>query len=148
MNDVDLRVHPPRGPRVQIAGLVFMARTVDKMRAKLAGTEGVYKIGPGLSQYLLEWLGVTEEQFAEAVRGAANDEDVAEWLRTHCDTTRFAAINERLSQRGIRDAEHFAQVLPRYPILRERPELRNWFEILEADDVWIFDPKNAASEPA
>ena len=37
----------------------------------------------------------------------------------------------------------FAEVLPRYPVLREHPELRNWFEILDVDDAWIFDPANA-----
>jgi len=35
-------------------------------------------------------------------------------------------------------------VLPRYPVLREHPRLRNWFEILDLDDRWIFDPANAA----
>ena len=55
----------------------------------------------------------------------------------------FESINERLASRGIRDDAHFAEVLPRYPLLAEHPELRNWFEILELDDVWIFDPANA-----
>ena len=55
----------------------------------------------------------------------------------------FDAINQRLSERAIRDDAHFAEVLPRYPVLREHPHLRNWFEILEVDDRWSFDPANA-----
>jgi hypothetical protein len=134
--DADLRAHPPRGPRQQLAGLVFLPRTIDKIRAKLQGTLGFYKIAPGMSVYLFEWLGITEEQFTEAVRAARSEADVAEWLTSHCDTTTFATINERMSERAIRDEAHFADVLPRYPVLRERPELRNWFEIFELDDVW------------
>jgi len=140
--DADLRVHPPRGPREQLAGLIFVPRTIDKVRAKLQNTLGFYRVKPGLSGYLFDWLGVTEEQFTDAVRDAQGDSEIAEWLRTHCDTTTFGAINERLSERGIRDDEHFAEVLPRYPVLRDHPQLRNWFEIIEVDDRWTFDPAN------
>jgi hypothetical protein len=141
--DADLRAHPPRGPREELAGLMFLPRTIDKVRAKLQGTLGFYKVAPGVSGYLFEWLGITEEDFTAAVHAAKSDEDVVTWLGTHVDTTRFAEINERLSARAIRDAEHFAQVLPRYPVLKEYPQLRNWFEIFEIDDRWTFDPANA-----
>lgn len=143
--DADLRVHPPRSPRVMLGGLFFLARTIDKMRAKLQGTLGYYKIGPGISVYLIEWLGLTEEQFAEAVRRAHDDADVVAWLHSRCDRGTFPAINQRLSERAIRDDDHFRDVLPRYPVLREYPHLRNWFEILELDDRWIFDPANAGA---
>ncbi|HEY4439117.1 MAG TPA: DUF5069 domain-containing protein, partial [Candidatus Elarobacter sp.] len=129
--DADLREHPPRGPRVMLGGLYFLARTIDKTRAKLQGTLGQYKVGPGISMYLFEWLGLTEEQFTEAVRGAKDDDEVVAWLQAHTDPNGYPSINERLSQRGIRDDEHFLEVLPRYPVLREYPHLRNWFEIFE-----------------
>ena len=141
--DADLRTHPPRSPRVMLGGLYFLARTIDKTRAKLQGTLGYYKIGPGISIYLIEWLGLTVEQFTEAVRIANSDDDVVVWLHARCDRGTFPAINQRLSERGIRDDEHFREVLPRYPVLHEHPHLRNWFEILEVDDRWIFDPANA-----
>ena len=141
--DADLREHPPRPAHEMLGGLYFLARTIDKTRAKLQGTLGVYKIGPGLSVYLFEWLGITEEQFTDAVRNAKSDEDVVAWVHSHCDRGAFDSINERLAARGIRDEEHFRQVLPRYPVLRDYPDLRNWFEILDVDDRWIFDPANA-----
>jgi Domain of unknown function (DUF5069) len=144
--DADLRGHPPRGPRVMLAGLVFLPRTIDKMRAKIQGTLGLYKIGPGISIYLFEGLGITEEEFEAAVREARSDDDVADWIAAHTDPSTYASINERLSGRAIRDDAHFAEVLPRYPVLRENPHLRNWFEIFELDDVWSFDPANAGKE--
>lgn len=141
--DADLRAHPPRGPRERLAGLVMMARTVDKLRAKIQGTLGPYKIGPGLSQYLIEWLGLTEDQLTEAVRGAKDDAELARWIESRCDRTTFDDINARFEARGLRDEAHRAEVLPRYPVLEEQPQLRLWFDILEADDRWMFDPKNA-----
>ena len=141
--DADLRAHAPRSPQVMLGGLYFLARTIDKTRAKLQGTLGHYKIGPGLSMYLFEWLGITEDDFTQAVREAKTDEDVVEWLLARADRDTFRAINQRLSERAIRDDEHFAQVLPRYPVLGEYPHLRNWFEILDLDDRWSFDPANA-----
>lgn len=142
--EADLRVHPPRNAREQLAGLVFLPRTIDKVRAKLQHTSGFYRVGPGLSIRLFEWLGISEEDFTQAVRDATSDDDIAEYIRTHCDTTTFAEINQRLLERAIRDDEQFAEVLPRYPVLRDYPQLRNWFEIFEIDDRWSFDPTNAA----
>ena len=136
--DADLRAHAPRSPFAQIAGLVFMARTVDKLRAKIQGTLGAYKIGPGISIYLFEYLGVTEEQMIDVVRGAKGDDGVAEWLRANTDTTRYPEHNEKLMTRGIRDAEHRAAVLPNYPVLAEHPDMPNWFEIFVLDDAWMF----------
>jgi hypothetical protein len=140
--EYDLRAHPPRSPRVMLGGLYFLARTIDKTRAKLQDTLGTYRVGPGLSIYLIEWLGLDEERFTAVVREADTDEAVVAWLHAHCDRGTFPAINQRLSERGIRDDEHFREVLPRYPMLREHPDLRNFFEILELDDKWIFDPAN------
>lgn len=141
--DADLRAHPPRGPREKLAGLVLMARTVDKLRAKIQGTLGPYKIGPGLSAYLIDWLGLDEQELTEAVRGARGDAEVARWIEGRCDRAAFDDINRRLETRGLRDDAHRAEVLPRYPVLEEQPQLRLWFDILEADDRWMFEPRNA-----
>jgi hypothetical protein len=138
----DLRVHPPRPARVQLGGIMFMARTVDKMRAKIQGTLGPYKIAPGISAYIFEGLDITEEQFEEAVRNASTDADIVAWLEANTDPAKIPALNDMLVKRGIRDAEHRAQVLPSYPILANRPNLTNWFEIFDLDDEWMYESGN------
>ena len=125
-----------------LGGIVFLPRTIDKTRAKLQGTLGPYKVTPGISGYLFEWLGITEEQFTEAVRAAANDDDIVAWLRTNTDPAKYPGLNEMLVNRGIRDDEHRETVLPAYPILAARPDLRNWFEIFDLDDRWMYAPEN------
>lgn len=143
--DCDLREHPPRRARQMLGGLYFLARTIDKMRAKQAGTIGPYKIGPGISIYLFEGLGITEEQFAEAVRTAKDDADVVAWVHAHSDQSKYGEINEMLFNRKIRDEEHLKQVLPAYPILNDHPGLRNWFDIFDLDDEWMYKPENRAT---
>ena len=75
--DADLRRHPPRAPREKLAGILFMARTVDKLRAKLQGTMGIYRIAPGISGYVFEGLGLTEDQFTAVVDNAKDDAEIA-----------------------------------------------------------------------
>lgn len=125
-----------------IGGLYFLARTIDKTRAILAGTQGEYKVAPGISGYLFDDLGISEEQFTAAVRAAKSDDDVIAWLHANTDRSKYAEINEKLSTRRIRDAEHRATFVDRYPILLERPDLWNWFEIFDLDDEWMFRPEN------
>jgi hypothetical protein len=140
--DFDLRVHPPRPATEKLGGIYFLARTIDKTRAKIAGTLGPYKITPGISGYIFEWLGITEDAFTEAVRNAKSDDDVVAWVHANTDPAKYDGLNDMLVNRGIRDAEHRAQVLPAYPILEERPDLTNWFAIFEIDDKWMYEPEN------
>jgi hypothetical protein len=146
--EADLRVHPPRPPREILGGIVFLPRTIDKTRAKIQGTLGPYKIQPGISGYVFEWLGLTEEQFTEAVRAASSDADVVRWVHANTDAAKYAGLNDMLVNRRIRDDEHRAQVLPAYPILNGRPDLWNWFEIFELDDVWMYAPENRGKPAA
>jgi hypothetical protein len=140
--DADLREHPPRSSRDQLGGIYFLARTIDKTRAKIQGTLGPYKIQPGISGYVFEWLGLTEDQFTAVVRDAKTDADVVAWVHANTDASKYAGLNEMLVNRKIRDDEHRAQVLPAYPILTAYPALWNWFEIFELDDVWMYQPEN------
>jgi len=135
---VDLRARAPRSARERLGGLLMLARTIDKARAELYDTAGAYKVAPGLSGYLLEWLGIDLAEFRAVVAESATDAEIVAWVHAHTDSALYEDVNHRLEIRGIRDAAHFAEVLPRYPILEIRPELRNWFEILEADDKLAF----------
>lgn len=136
--EADLRRHPPRSPRVELGGLVLLARTVDKTKAKIQGTLGGYKVTPGLSGYLLEWLGIDESDFTQAVRELRDDEKIASWVATKCDAAKFSEINAKLNSRAIRDDAHRAQFVPRYPFLADRSDLKNFFDIIEYDDTLTF----------
>jgi len=65
---------------VMIAGHAHVARMIDKCRAVLAGTEGEYIYPCPLDERLLEFVGLTSEQFTAAVRANPTDEGMAAWF--------------------------------------------------------------------
>ena len=140
MEPLDLTKAPPRSPRIELDGLANLPRSIDKMRGRLpGGNPGVYNI-TGFTVVMLEAIGVTEDQFREAVAEAKTDEDVAAWLRAHADTTKYAAFNERILNRRVadlkaRDPEGFVK---RYPISERRPDVEFMVDLLEADDREMF----------
>jgi len=135
---MDLREMAPRSPSIDLGGLVMLARTIDKARAARTGTLGAYKLSPGMSGYLFEWLGITEAEFVEAVGASRDDEAVVAWVESKADPATYPSINKRLRERAIRDPEHRKTVLSAYPLLDGRSDLSNWFDILEYDDALSF----------
>jgi hypothetical protein len=137
MEPIDLTKRPPRGPREQLDGLCMLPRTIDKMRALLPGGDiGQYKI-PGVSQRVLDGLGVKAEDLQKAVAGAASEQEVAAWLRAHCDASRYAAVNERVLTRTTADIEDKAYFYGLYP-WAEGSDVMKVIEIMEEDDRRTF----------
>ena len=143
MEPLDLTVRPPRGCTEELDGLMFMPRTIDKIRAKLdGGKKGEYIINAqvtGISGFLLERLGITEDELREAVAQASDDEAVAAWLRTRVDTSIYPKLNAMLPHIGIQHASDPEFVRNFYKeTLAEHPHLTTLFEIIEADDRRMF----------
>jgi len=66
---------------VTLAGYVHLARMIDKCRAVLAGTEGEYIYPCPLDERLMEFAGMTAEQFSEAVTASRTDEEMIAWFQ-------------------------------------------------------------------
>lgn len=143
MEPLDLTVRPPRGPRERLAGCVFLARTIDKLRAELPGGKlGAYVVvGPrSISAYVLHKLKIDVDELRGVVARAANDDEVAAWLGERVDPAAVAQINAKLDASRV-DAlppDEWEFVANLHPLLRERPDLRTTYELLEADDAASF----------
>lgn len=143
MEPIDLRTSPPRSCYLELDGLMLMPRTIDKLRARLAGGHpGQYFINgkiKGISGYLLERLGIGEEELLGAIRVARSEGDVAEWLRERTDAAQYPAINETLRRIKPRHAEDEAYFRNEYAqTLAEHPELALIIDIIDADDRRMF----------
>ena len=140
MESLDLTKAPPRSPREELDGLANLPRSIDKMRAHLpGGNSGVYNIA-GFTLVMLETIGVTEDQFRDAVAQAKTDDDVSAWLRAHANTEKYPEFNDRILNRRVadikaRDPEGFAK---RYPVSTTRPDIEYMVDMLEADDKDMF----------
>lgn len=78
---MDLTKKYPRSPREKMAGYVHLARMLDKCRATLAGTHGEYKYPCPMDQRLLDFAGITADQFTSTVRGIKDDTAVEDWFK-------------------------------------------------------------------
>lgn len=143
MEPLDLRTRPPRSPYEELDGLMLMPRTIDKLRAQLpGGNPGEYYInGPikGISGYLLERLGIGEDELREAVRDSESEVDVAAWLRDHTDASQYPAINATLRRIKPKHAENEAWLRAEYAAtIAAHPELEFIVDILVADDRRLY----------
>jgi hypothetical protein len=84
-SNVDLTKGIPRSPNELLGGIAMLPRTIDKARALLARTIGEYIYGDKstFDKALLEFLGVSEAEFLDAVRTSPDDAAVLAWVRTH-----------------------------------------------------------------
>lgn len=67
--------------RVTVAGYAHLGRMIDKCRAVLSGTEGEYIYPCPMDERLMDFAGITSEQFTAAVKANPTDEDVVAWFR-------------------------------------------------------------------
>ena len=71
----DLQKTPPRSGRDLLGGYAFLARTIDKVRAEHAGTEGEYIGYCPLSMGFLTRAGVSHDEFDALIQNGASDEE-------------------------------------------------------------------------
>ena len=150
MEPLDLRARPPRSPYETLDGLVLMPRTIDKLRALLPGGDpGDYFINPpvemtGLSGFLLQRLQIDESDLRRVVADAADETEVAAWIRAHTDASRYEEINgilTHLKRKHVTDKDFYESIYG--ATLAERPELDVLFDIMLADDERMFREANA-----
>ena len=84
MRGMDLTTDVPRSPRDELEGIMLLPRAIDKARALLEGKLGEYKYyGCRLNTRVFNTLGVTDEEFLDAVRRSPDDDAVVEWIREY-----------------------------------------------------------------
>lgn len=144
---MDLRTRPPRSVRERMAGYVHLARMLDKCRAVLAGTQGDYIYPCPMDQRLLEFAGISAEQFTEAVRQRP-DEEVAQWFRAtaapHSDAE-IEAWNRMMLTRGPDTEEkrqYFNQV--RDALDPSRTDITSWADLLDLEERRPVPARSAA----
>lgn len=124
--------------RFKLEGYVHLARMIDKCRAVLAGTEGEYIYPCPMDVRLLEFAGVTHEQFTAAVKTNPTDEGVAQWFRQTATPHRQAELdewNEMMLKRGPsspESAEKFKKYLD--AVDPSRTDLTAWSDLQDLEE--------------
>ena len=81
---MDLRTQFPRSMRTMLAGYAHLARMIDKCRAVLAGMEGEYIYPCPMDERLMDFAGITSEQFTAAVKTHPTDEGLESLVPEDC----------------------------------------------------------------
>ncbi len=137
MTPLDLRSAPPRAPRAELAGIVFLPRSIDKARASLAGGSlGAYKI-EGLTETMLEHLGIAFAAFSQCVRTVSSDDEVAAFVTSHAVPGGVAKWTDFVMRREPAGGDRVA-AKTRFPWLDERPDLVLALDVIAEDDLRHF----------
>lgn len=79
---LDLNKEYPRSPFAELDGIPWLARLIDKVRAKHAGTLGDYTPFPcGGDRRFLTTLGLAPEALEAEIKRGASDDEVAAWVK-------------------------------------------------------------------
>jgi len=135
---MDLTRGFPRSPRAQLDGLMMLPRTIDKGRAMLADTIGEYIYDCPMDRFLFKTLGVSADQFLEAVKNSDNDAGVLQNLqplRQPLTETERAAHNQRIDNwlpSSPGGWEHYRKDLEK--LAKGRPDVKNRTDLIDLEE--------------
>lgn len=137
MRGMDLTTDFPRSPRDELDGIMLLPRAIDKARAQLEGKLGEYKYyGCRLNTRVFNTLGVTDEEFLDAVRRSPDDDAVVEWIREYVRPERDKV--EKLNQWVLhnepagKEREEFCAELER--IDPGNDSVKTWTELIDLEE--------------
>ena len=149
---MDLTRQPPRRPsNAGVAGIIGLARMIDKARGHNAETIGEFKYGDdsGLDVEVLEFINMNAAEFAEAVDEL--DDEVLGVLaleRAQKSQGEIDAFNEEHLTREPQDELHERLLVERIAkYAPERTDIKTVFTSIELDDWGAFRDLDLTSEP-
>lgn len=135
---MDLRRTFPRSMRFKLEGYVHLARMIDKCRAVLTGTEGEYIYPCPMDFRLMEFAGITHEQFTQAVKMNPTDDGVAAWFRQVAPPRSPAELeewNQQLLLRGPSSPESMEKFKKyRDAVDPSRTDLTSWADLQDLEE--------------
>lgn len=147
---MDLRKGFPRSMHFKLAGYAHLARMIDKCRAVLAGTEGEYIYPCPIDERLMEFAGITSDQFTSAVKANSTDEGIVKWLEqtaTQHQPAELEEWNRKLLARGPSSPESaakFKQYLA--AIDPSRNDITAWSDLQDLEEGRIVPRREPAIE--
>jgi len=124
--------------RVKMAGYVHLARMIDKCRAVLAGSKGEYIYPCPMDDRLMEFAGITADQFTAAVKANSSDDLVEKWFTRIVNThtpAELEAWNRMMLSRGpstLKKQEYFNTL--RDTVDPSRTDLTAWADLQDLEE--------------
>ena len=147
---MDLRTNFPRSMKFKLAGHVHLARMIDKCRAVLAGTEGEYIYPCPMDERLMEFVGMTSDQFTAAVKANSTDKGIVAWFEQKATRHQPAELeewNQKLLARGPSSPESAAR-FKKYlaAIDPSRTDLTAWSDLQDLEEGRVVPKREPAHQ--
>jgi Domain of unknown function (DUF5069) len=131
----------PRSPYEKLAGLVFLGRTIDKIRFKAEGTlrpDFLELMGKAYDARMMSFLGLNYDEFAKFVLTGASDEQCVGYVKQHGRALNEDLIviwNDFACKRGHNDtATERLEAFKAQDGLTHRKDVTTMFEYMEVDE--------------
>mgnify|MGYP005845822163 FL=1 len=134
----DLSKTAPRSARETLGGYVIAARTLDKCRAVLAGTEDEYHFDCPLDNFFFGFAEIKGDDFKDFVATGATDDEVAEWITTNAKQRERSEIiewNNDLRYKRISELPTELQVFMEDYIPENLPTHRPVYVLFDVYDI-------------
>ncbi len=130
MEPLDLSQQHPRRTREELAGIVFLPRSIDKFRASLPGGNLAGYTIEGFTGRMLESLGIKPDDLRDVVAAAKTDDDVAAYVREHAVAGGADAWNSYALNRELYLGNR-VEAIEENPWLAEHPEITYSLDFLQ-----------------
>ena len=134
---MDLTKDFPRSVHEKLHGIVQLARTTDKAKAKARGNIGEYHYNCPMDQAVFEFLGIDHEKFLEVVKNAKSDQEIldytAPFVHKKTDAEIEAWNQQYLTRQPAGESlEYFTKL--RDQVAPDRTDVTTWPDLLDLDE--------------
>lgn len=136
----DLKKSFPRSPREMLGGFVLAARSLDKCRAQLAGSNGEYHFNCPMDRIFFDFTEIDADDFQDFVAIGTTDEEVAEWVAKHSEISarqEIVAWNNKMRATRLCDLPADLQVyMEDYceKFVRKNHPIYVWFDAYDLEE--------------
>ncbi len=136
---MDLTKSYPRSVRERLAGVVMLARTLDKARAHIKNALGEYRYDCPMDKKVFDFFGIHADEFARRA-GELSDADFEKWVeqefvmkKSREEIARFNEVFLRHApDRGSDGEKYFIEL--RNSIDPTRTDIVTWPDLLDLDE--------------
>lgn len=133
---MDLTKTYPRSVHEKMLGIVQLARTIDKGKAKAYGNPGDYNYDCPMDKALFEFLGMNGDELLEVIKNAKSDAEIEAYAKPFVE--RKSAEIERWNHEWVTHKpegpsfEYFLKL--RSEIAPDRTDVTSWADLLDLDE--------------
>jgi hypothetical protein len=134
---MDLTQTYPRSVHEKVLGIVQLARTIDKGKAKAYGNIGDYNYDCPMDKGLFDFLGMNGDELLQVIKNAKSDAEIEAYCKQFVDKKAPGEI-ERWNDEWVTrtpqgpSLEYFLKLRSR--IAPDRTDVTSWADLLDLDE--------------